>query len=170
MEVEVACEPDAILRPRHNIHRDSRDEEEEGRDSIQNDLSEAPRRHSMALSDVTRLWYCLLVLVVGLLILVTAEIMLLKDQKTTVYGSPQRTVVFLKELCFQPDVNVTRLEEMAAQFFVSLEESDNEDGGDADRMATEIDILPKSGKLYVIFILKKYDTLRAERNNGSWSA
>ncbi|KAJ9584438.1 hypothetical protein L9F63_021213, partial [Diploptera punctata] len=98
----------------------------------------------MALSDVTRLWYCLLVLVVGLLILVTAEIMMLKDQRTTTFSPSQRTVVFLRELCFQSDINVTRLEEMAAQFLASLDEDESEDGGVSERVPKDIDILPKS--------------------------
>ena len=156
MEVQISCESDAILRPRNNIHRDSRDEEEEGRESVESDLSEAPRRHSMALSDVTRLCYCLLVLVVGLLILVTAEIMMLKGQRTTAFSSSHRTVVFLRELCFQPEVNVTRLEEMASQFLASLDEDDSEDSG----VSMDVDVLPRSGKF--IFIVLKYLVLLLE--------
>jgi len=77
-----------------------RDEEEEGRQSNlqqQNVLSEAPRRHSMALCEVTRLWYSLLVLVVGLLILVTAEMFIKKEHRSAVSESTgSRTVLFLR--------------------------------------------------------------------------
>jgi hypothetical protein len=127
---------DAVLRPVYI----SRDEEEEGKQSNlqqQNALSEAPRRHSMALCDVTRLRYSLLVLVVGLLILVTAEMLMKKEQRGTVSESTgSRTVLFLREVCSQPQVNITRLERLAAQFVASVEDSD----------PLQVDILSKSGK------------------------
>jgi hypothetical protein len=120
-----------------------RDEEEEDKQSHlqqQNALSEAPRRHSMALCDVTRLWYSLLVLVVGLLILVTAEMFMKKEQRSAVSESTgSRTVLFLREICSQPHVNVTRLEGLASQFIASVEDSD----------PMKVDILSKSGKCCV---------------------
>jgi hypothetical protein len=95
----------------------------------------------MALRDVTRVWYCLLVLVVGLLILVTAEMFMTKEQRTTVSGSQgSRTVLFLRELCFQSQVNVTRLEELATQYVGSVHDSD----------PIQLDILSKSGKFWAI--------------------
>ena len=126
---------DAVLRPVYSF----RDEEEEGKQSNlqqQNALSEAPRRHSMALCDVTRLWYSLLVLVVGLLILVTAEMFMKKEHRNAVSESTgSRTVLFLREVCSQPQVNLTRLERLAAQFVASVEDSD----------PLQVDILSKSG-------------------------
>jgi len=126
---------DAVLRPVYSI----RDEEEEGRQpnlQQQNALSEGPRRHSMALCDVTRLWYSLLVLVVGLLILVTAEMFMKKEHRSAVSESTgSRAVLFLREVCSQPQVNITRLERLAAQFVASVEESD----------PLRVDILSKSG-------------------------
>lgn len=115
-----------------------RDEEEEGKRSKlqqQNALSEA-RRHSMALCDVTRLWYSLLVLVVGLLILVTAEMFMKKGHRSAVSEvTGSRTVLFLREVCSQPQVNITRLERLAAQFVASVEDSD----------PFQVDVLSKSG-------------------------
>jgi hypothetical protein len=97
----------------------------------------------MALRDVTRVWYCLLVLVVGLLILVTAEMFMMKEQRTAVSGSQSsRTVLFLRELCFQPQTNVTRLEELAVQYVDSVEGSD----------PIQLDILSKSGKFGLLLI------------------
>ncbi|PSN34800.1 hypothetical protein C0J52_24937 [Blattella germanica] len=98
----------------------------------------------MALCDVTRLWYCLLVLVVGLLILVTAEIMMLKEQRTTASSSSLRTVVFLRELCFQPEVNVTRLEELAVQYLAFLDEENGQVESVLERSPMDVDILPRS--------------------------
>jgi hypothetical protein len=93
----------------------------------------------MALRDVTRVWYCLLVLVVGLLILVTAEIFMMKEQRSAVSrASGSRAVLFLRELCFQPQVNVTRLEGLAAQYLASVDDSD----------PVQLDILSKSGNFY----------------------
>ncbi|XP_021924230.1 retinal guanylyl cyclase 1 isoform X2 [Zootermopsis nevadensis] len=89
----------------------------------------------MALRDVTSVWYCLLVLVVGLLILVTAEMFMTKEQRTAVSGShTSRTVLFLRELCFQPQENVTRLQELAAQYVGSVDDGD----------PIQLDILSKS--------------------------
>ncbi|KAJ4428497.1 hypothetical protein ANN_24534 [Periplaneta americana] len=144
---ETIRKSDAILRPRHHAKRHIRDEEKEGNrhsgtTQQQDNLSEAPRRHSMALCDVTRLWYCLLVLVVGLFLLVTAEIMMLRERRTALSGGDQhvRTVVFLRELCFQPQVNVTRLETLAARYV----EGGADDDARSERLPIRVDILPKS--------------------------
>lgn len=130
------------MRPRYKF----RDEEEEGSQSTlqqQNALSEAPRRHSMALRDVTRLWYCLLVLVAGLLILVTAEIFMMKEQRSAVNrASGSRAVLFLRELCLQPQVNVTRLERLAAQYIASVDDND----------PVQLDILSKSGTCFLCLL------------------
>jgi hypothetical protein len=91
----------------------------------------------MALRDVTRLWYCLLVLVAGLLILVTAEIFMMKEQRSAVSkGSGSRAVLFLRELCLHPQVHVTRLEGLAAQYIASVDDND----------PVQLDILSKSGR------------------------
>jgi hypothetical protein len=130
---------DAILRPVYNF----RDEEEEGSQSDlqqQNALSDAPRRHSMALCDVTRVWYSLLLLVVGLLILVTAEMFVTKEQRSAVTEpTGSRTVLFLRELCSQPQVNITRLEELTAQFIAWVDDGD----------PIQVDVVSKSGRFCV---------------------
>jgi hypothetical protein len=92
----------------------------------------------MALRDVTRLWYCLFVLVVGLLILVTAEILMRGSVSRASSGS--RAVLFLRELCLQPQVNVTRLEGLAAQYVASMDDSD----------PVQLDILSKSGRCLLL--------------------
>jgi hypothetical protein len=96
----------------------------------------------MALRDVTRLWYCLLVLVVGLLILVTAEILMMGSVSRASSGS--RAVLFLRELCLQPEVNVTRLEGLAAQYIASRDEND----------PVQLDILSKSGRCFLLSFRK----------------
>jgi hypothetical protein len=96
----------------------------------------------MALRDVTRLWYCLLVLVAGLLILVTAEILMMGAVNRASSGS--RAVLFLRELCLQPRLNVTRLEGLAAQYVASMDDGD----------PVQLDILSKSGRC-IIFPFRK---------------
>lgn len=124
------------MRSRYNF-RDEKEEVSQSTLQEQNALSKASRQHSMALRDVTRAWYCLLVLVVGLLILVTAEMFMTKEQRGS---QSSKTVLFLRELCFQPHMNVTRLEDLAAQYIGSRDDSD----------PIQLDILSKSGKLWAI--------------------
>jgi hypothetical protein len=76
------------------------------------------------------------VLVVGLLILVTAEMFIKKEHSSAVSESTgSRAVLFLREVCSQPQVNITKLQRLAAQFVASVEDSD----------PLQVDILSKSG-------------------------